>query len=99
MCDVIRLKISCLTDFFSLSHLKVFLTRMYVKFRIYILLFEIISLSFATTSKANRLLENLCETLNDNDGIQLDEDKQWEVICRELLNDKQDSRDVNNGRN
>ena len=71
---------------------------MRVKIVIYFLLLEIVDITYTTTSRANKLLQNICDTLDDNNGIQLEEDKAWESICQELFHSKDDDQIKTNKR-
>lgn len=85
--------------------LKISFQNMYLKILLCLLFLEIIDKTYATTPRANKLLRNICDTLYDNDGLQSDEDKQWEIICQELFSLKDDNpyirkqRDISNGKN
>jgi hypothetical protein len=38
-----------------------------------------------TTLKANKLIQNICDTLQNNSSFHLEEDQQWKIICQELF--------------
>jgi hypothetical protein len=65
---------------------------MYVKIIIFLLLLEIIDITYTTTLRANKLIQDICDTLHTNNSLQLDEDKQWEIICQELFYSKDDDQ-------
>ncbi len=53
---------------------------------------EIIDITYTTTLRANKLIQDICDTLHTNNSLQLDEDKQWEIICQELFYSKDDDQ-------
>jgi hypothetical protein len=48
----------------------------------------------ATTTKATKLIQNICDSLNNKNSLPLDEDKQWEILCKELSNLKDDDQNI-----
>jgi hypothetical protein len=65
---------------------------MYVKIIIFLLLLEIIDITYTTTLRPNKLIQDICDTLHTNNSLQFDEDKQWEIICQELFYSKDDDQ-------
>jgi hypothetical protein len=65
---------------------------MYGKLMIVFLLLETVDITYATTPSANKLIQNICETLHNNNSLQHDEDRQWEIICQELFHSKDDDQ-------
>jgi hypothetical protein len=65
---------------------------MYDKLMIVFLLLETLHITYANASSANKLIQNICETLNNNNSLQHDEDRQWEIICQELFHSKDDDQ-------
>ncbi|CAF1651619.1 unnamed protein product, partial [Adineta steineri] len=42
---------------------------------------------------ANKLIQDICDTLQKNNSLQVDEDRQWEIICQELFDLKDNEQD------
>lgn len=61
---------------------------MYMKITICLLLLEIVSST--RTSKADRLIRDICDSLQDEKELDLPEDRQWRVVCQELLSSIQE---------
>jgi hypothetical protein len=53
-----------------------------------------IDMTDATTTKATKLIQNICDSLNNKNSLPLDEDKQWEILCKELSNLKDDDQNT-----
>jgi hypothetical protein len=65
---------------------------MHIKIIVFFLLWGMIGRTSATTLRANELIQNICDTLHNSNGLQLDEDQQWEIICQELFHSKDDDQ-------
>jgi hypothetical protein len=51
-------------------------------------------MTYTNTLKGNELIQNICDTLDKNNGLQSDEDQQWEIICQELFYSKNDDQSI-----
>jgi hypothetical protein len=64
----------------------------------------IIDIISATTLRANKLIQNICDTLQNNSSFYFENDQQWKIICQELfLSDDDDQyvrkqRDIIDGK-
>lgn len=47
---------------------------------------------YATTLKPNKLIQNICDTLHDDNTLEINEYQQWEIICQELFQLKYDDQ-------
>lgn len=69
-----------------------------------VLLLGIIDIISATTLRANKLIQNICDTLQNNSSFYFEDDQQWKIICQELfLSDNDDQyvrkqRDISDGK-
>jgi len=62
------------------------------KLMIFFLLLETLHITYANTLSANKLIQNICETLHNNNSLHHNEDRQWEIICQELFHSKDDDQ-------
>jgi hypothetical protein len=53
-----------------------------------------IDMTYTNTLKGNELIQNICDTLDSNNGFQADEDQQWKIICQELFHSKNDDSSI-----
>lgn len=67
---------------------------MYIKTIIFLLLLEIIGITYTTTVRANKLIQNICDNLHNSNSLELDEDQQWETICQELFHSKEEEQHI-----
>lgn len=68
---------------------------MYIKTTIYfLLLLEIVGLVSTTSLQANKLIQEICDDLQNNKEVHLAEDQQWKIICEELSLLKDDDEDI-----
>ena len=68
---------------------------MYIKLVICLLLLENVGLISIRTLGAYDFFESICDALQNNNNIQLDEhQQQWAKICHDLYSSKEDDQDV-----
>jgi len=65
---------------------------MYGRIMKYLLLLGIINITSTTTLRANKLIQSICDTLQNNSSFQLEEDQQWKIICQELFSPEDDDQ-------
>ncbi|CAF1157954.1 unnamed protein product [Adineta ricciae] len=69
----------------------------YVKLTIILVIILKINSSYAVALDANKLIRSICDELNNNNTIDIQEDEQWKIICQELsLFEKDQSTTDNN---
>ncbi|CAF2965814.1 unnamed protein product [Rotaria sp. Silwood2] len=59
---------------------------------ILLLLLETIDIIYTTESKPNKLIQNICDTLYNDNSLSIDENQQWELICQELFHSKDEDK-------
>lgn len=65
---------------------------MYIKTILLIVLLEFFGIVYATNLKSNKLIQDICDQLDNYKNLQIDdENQQWEFICKELSRSKHDS--------
>lgn len=55
---------------------------MYLKTGMCLLLLEMVD--FTLASRPNKLIRDICDTLQDSDDLELGEYQQWKTICQDL---------------
>ena len=65
---------------------------MYVQAIVVFLSLHAVSISYATSPKAAKLIESICDALDENEGERNGNDRKWESICQELFNSKRDGQ-------
>ncbi|CAF1429085.1 unnamed protein product [Adineta steineri] len=67
---------------------------MSIKLIRFLLLLEIIHIAYTNKLGANKLIQDICDTLQKNNSLQVDEDRQWEIICQELFDLKDNDQHI-----
>ncbi len=66
---------------------------------IFLLLLEMVDITYTTTLRANKLIQNICETLHNNHSFHHEQDQQWEIICQELFHSNENDQYIRRRRN
>ena len=67
---------------------------MYVQSIVVLVLLHAVGVSHATSPKATRLIESICDALDAKDGPRNGDDQKWESICQELFQSKRDGQNA-----
>ena len=71
---------------------------MYVRLTIILVIILKINSSYAVGLNANKLIRSICDELNNNNTIDVQEDEQWKIICQELSLSEKDQSTTDNNR-
>ena len=59
-----------------------------MKFIVFLALLSLVLVTDATTTKATKLIQDICDTLYSNQELQSGDDRKWETICQDLFGPK-----------